>query len=112
MPSPQVLGISINAVKPGTNIEVPLEQFDAQLEKFAAQKKVPDDARVFPEHIRYSVTVVRAVIQGLLMVLMSKSEASIKVAEDYIHTTQRILELTAEKPSPEEASLLDNFGQI
>ena len=45
------------------------------------------------------------------MVLMSKREASIKVAEDYICTTQRILELTAEKRCHEEASLLDNFGQ-
>ena len=98
-------------MKPGTNIEVPLEQFDAQLEKFAAQKKVPDDARVFPEHIRYSVTVVRAVIQGLLMVLMSKSEASIKVAEDYIHNSTHS-GANSRKTLPEEASLLDNFGQI
>jgi len=47
----------------------------------------------------------------LPMVLMSKREASIKVAEDYIRTTQRILELIKEKSSPEEASLLDSFGQ-
>ena len=110
-PSPQILGISINAVKPGTNIDVPLERFDAQLERFAAQNKVPENARVFPEHIRYSVTVGRAVIQGLPMVLMSMREASIKVAEDYIRTSQRILELTAEKPRHLEASLLDNFGK-
>ncbi len=110
-PSPQVLGISINAVKTGTNIDVPLERFDAQLERFAVEKKVPEDARVFPEHIRHSVTVGRAVIQGLPMVLMSKREASIKVAEDFIRTTQRILELTAEKPRHLEASLLDNFWQ-
>ena len=45
------------------------------------------------------------------MVLMSKREASIKVAEDYIRTSQRILELTAEKPRHLEASLLDNFGE-
>ena len=45
------------------------------------------------------------------MVLMSKRETSIKVAGDNICTTQRILELTAEKHCHEEASLLDNFGQ-
>jgi len=110
-PFPHVLGISINAVKPGTNIDVPLERFKAQIERFAAQKKVPESARIFPEQIRHSVTVGRAVIQGLPMVLMSKREASIKVAEDYIRTTQRILELIKEKSSPEEASLLDSFGK-
>ncbi len=110
-PLPQILGISLNAVKLGTNIDVPLERFNAQIERFAAQNKVPERACVFPEQIRHSVTVERAVLQGLPMVLMSKREASIKVAEDYIRTTQRILELTAEKPSPEEASLLNSFGQ-
>ena len=29
------------------------------------------------------------------MVLMSKREASMQVAEDYVHTTQRILKLTS-----------------
>ncbi len=94
-PNPEVLGISINAVKPGTNIDVPLERFNAQIERFASQNKIPEAACVFPEQIRHSVTVGRAVLQGLPMVLMSKREASIKVAEDYIKTSQRILALTA-----------------
>ncbi len=102
-PIPQVLGISINAVKPGTNIDVPLERFNAQLERFASQKKVPQKACVFPEQIRHSVSVGRAVLQGLPMVLMSKREASMQVAEDYIRTTQRILKLTADIPSPQPA---------
>lgn len=97
-PIPQILGISINAVKPGANIDIPLERFNAQLERFALQNKIPEQTGVFPEHIRHSITVSRAVLQGLPMVLMNKREASMKVAEDYIRTTQRILALTAKEP--------------
>lgn len=93
-PEPQILGISINAVKPGANIDVPLERFNAQIKRFAAQGKVPESMTIFPEQIRYSITVGRAVMQGLPMVLMSKREASMTVAEDYIKTAQRILSLT------------------
>jgi len=94
-PAPEVLGISLNAVKPGANIDVPIERFNAQIERFIAQKKVPQKACVFPEQIRHSISVGRAVLQGLPMVLMSKREASMQVAEDYVHTTQRILKLTS-----------------
>jgi len=98
-PEPQVLGISINMVKPGANIDVPIERFNAQIERFASQGKVPETTCIFPEYIRHSVTVGRAVMQGLPMVLMSKREASMTVAEDYIKTTQRVLAMT----SPEVA---------
>jgi chromosome partitioning protein len=94
---PQVLGISLNAIKPGTNIDVPVERFNAQIERFAGQGKIPESTSIFPEQIRYSVSVGRAVMQGLPMVLMSKREASITVAEDYIKTTQRIVSLTAKE---------------
>ena len=50
-------------------------------------------------------------MRGVPMVLMSKREAFIKVAEEYICTTQRILELTAENRCHKEASLLDDFRQ-
>ncbi len=110
-PDPQVMGISINAVKPGANIDIPLERFNAQVERFASQNKVPETACIFPEQIHHSVTVGRAVLQGLPMVLMSKREASMKVAEDYIRTTQRILSLSAhqpdERPAEAESSLLN-----
>lgn len=96
-PEPQILGISINAVKPGANIDVPLERFNAQIERFAAQGKVPESTCIFPEQIRYSITVGRAVMQGLPMVLMSKREASMTVAEDYIKTAQRIVSLTTKE---------------
>ena len=95
-PAPEVLGISLNAVKPGSNIDVPIGRFTAQIERFVAQKKVPQKARVFPEQIRHSISVGRAVLQGLPMVLMSEREASMQVAEDYVHTTHRILKLTSD----------------
>lgn len=94
VPEPQVLGISLNAIKPGTNITVPIERLNAQIERFATQGKVPETTSIFPEQIRHSISVGRAVMQGLPMVLMSKREASMTVAEDYIKTAQRILSLT------------------
>ena len=36
-------------------------------------------------------------MQGLPMVLMSKREASMNVAEDYIKTAQRIISLTTKE---------------
>jgi chromosome partitioning protein len=97
VPEPQVLGILLNAVKPGTNIEIPIERFNAQIERFAAQGKVPESTCIFPEFIRHSISVGRAVMQGLPLVLMSKREASMNVAEDYIKTAQRILSLTTKE---------------
>jgi chromosome partitioning protein len=97
VPEPQVLGILLNAVKPGTNIEIPIERFNAQIKRFAAQGKVPESTCIFPEFIRHSISVGRAVMQGLPLVLMSKREASMNVAEDYIKTAQRILSLTTKE---------------
>ena len=97
VPEPQILGISLNAVKLGTNIEIPIERFNAQIERFAAQGKIPETACIFPEYIRHSVSIGRAVMQGLPMVLMSKREASMTVAEDYVKTAQRIVSLTTQE---------------
>lgn len=94
-PTPEILGISINAVMPGANIDVPLERFKAQIQRFKEQELIPPKTHIFPEEIRHSVSVGRAVMQGLPMVLMSKREASMTVAEDYIKTAQRIITLTS-----------------
>ena len=48
VPEPQILGISLNAVKLGTNIEIPIERFNAQIERFAAQGKIPETTCIFP----------------------------------------------------------------
>jgi len=107
-PRPQILGVILNAVKQGSNIDVPLERFQAQIDRFKEQGKIADQAMIFPEQIRHSVTVGRAVMQGLPMVLLTKKEGSQTVAEDYIMVAKRILKATkgtaAPTPPPVEKS--------
>lgn len=91
-PTPEIIGIALNAVKPGTKIHVPLERFNAQIDRFKTQKKVSAKTHIYPDLIRHSVTVGRAVMLGIPTVLMSKQDASINLAEDYIKLTKHLLE--------------------
>ncbi len=100
-PNPDILGISLNSVKPGTRIDVPVERLQAQLERFIEQGRISAKASIFPEQIRHSVAVGRAVMQGMPMVLLGKSQGSMNVAEDFIKTAQRILSLTTQANEPQ-----------
>ncbi len=97
-PDPQILGVCLNAIKPGVNINASTERFKTQIKRFADQSKVTSTAHLFPHRIRHSVTVGRSVMQGLPMVLMSKSEGSMNVAEDYILTAKHIEQAVSGKP--------------
>lgn len=103
-PAPEIIGIALNAVKPGTKIHVPLERFNAQIDRFKAQNKVSQKTHIYPELIRHSVTVGRAVMLGVPTVLMSKQDASINLAEDYIKLTKHMLEQLGDS-EPEEESV-------
>lgn len=100
-PTPEIVGIALNAVKPGTKIHVPLERFNAQIDRFKTQGKVSSKTHIYPHLIRHSVTVGRAVMLGIPTVLMSKQDASINLAEDYINLTRHILEQLGD-PEPAE----------
>jgi len=102
-PAAEILGIVLNAVKQGARIDTPLERFQAQLDRLAGQGAVPEEAAIFPTRIRNSITVGRAVMQGLPTVLMSKAEGSMAVAEDYIATAQAILDRAPRAPAAKEA---------
>ncbi|MBK1876337.1 ParA family protein [Pelagicoccus mobilis] len=91
-PSPEIVGIALNAVKPGTKIHVPLERFNSQIDRFKTQGKVSEKTHIYPDLVRHSVTVGRAVMLGIPTVLMSKQDASINLAEDYIKLTKHLLE--------------------
>lgn len=102
-PTPEIIGIALNAVKPGTKIHVPLERFNAQIDRFKTQNKVSDKTHIYPDLIRHSVTVGRAVMLGIPTVLMSKQDSSINLAEDYIKLTKHLLEQLGDaEPDPEE----------
>ncbi len=100
-PTPEIIGVALNAVKPGTKIHVPLERFNAQIERFKDQGKVAATTHIYPDLIRHSVTVGRAVMLGVPTVLMSKQDASINLAEDYIKLTKHLLEQLGD-PEPDD----------
>lgn len=100
-PTPEIIGVALNAIKPGTKIHVPLERFNAQIDRFKKQGKVSKDTHIYPDLIRHSVSVGRAVMMGIPTVLMSKQESSINLAEDYINLTKHLLEQLGD-PEPDE----------
>lgn len=100
-PTPEIIGVALNAVKPGTKIHVPLERFNAQIDRFKQSGKVSPKTHIYPDLIRHSVTVGRAVMMGIPTVLMSKQEASINLAEDYIKLTKHLLEQLGD-PEPDD----------
>ncbi len=100
-PDPEIIGVALNAVKPGTRIHVPLERFNAQIERFKKQGTVSEKTHIYPHLIRHSVTVGRAVMMGIPTVLMSKQDASINLAEDYINLTKHFLEQLGD-PEPDD----------
>ncbi|MDQ8179227.1 AAA family ATPase [Pelagicoccus sp. SDUM812005] len=101
-PNPEIVGIALNAVKPGTKIHVPLERFNAQIDRFKTQNKVSSKTHIYPQLIRHSVTVGRAVMLGIPTVLMSKQDASINLAEDYIKLTKHLLEQLGDPEKEQE----------
>lgn len=104
-PLPEIIAIALNAVKPGTKIHVPLERFNSQIERFKSQGKVAQSTHIYPDLIRHSVSVGRAVMLGVPTVLMTKQESSINLAEDYINLTKRMLEQLGERePGEDEES--------
>jgi len=102
-PEAEVIGIALNAVKPGTKIHVPLERLNAQIDRFKSQGKVSPSTHIYPDLVRHSVTVGRAVMLGVPTVLMSKQDASINLAEDYIKLTKHLLEQLGDAEVEEEA---------
>lgn len=96
-PTPEVIGVALNAVKPGTKIHVPLERFNAQIDRFKSQGKVSQNTHIYPDLVRHSVTVGRAVMMGIPTVLMSKQDASLNLAEDYINLTKHLLDQLGER---------------
>lgn len=101
-PKPEIIGVALNAVKPGTKIHVPLERFNAQIDRFKTQGKVSAATHIYPDLVRHSVTVGRAVMLGIPTVLMSKQDASINLAEDYIKLTKHLLEQLGDAEVPED----------
>ena len=68
----QVQGAIFNAIKTGTDIEVPKMRMQLRMNQFRAAKRVAPTAKIFDTQIRDAMIVRRAVTLGLPVVLVSQ----------------------------------------
>jgi chromosome partitioning protein len=67
----QVQGAIFNAIKTGTDIEVPKMRMQLRMNQFRAAKRVAQTAKIFDTQIRDAMIVRRAVTLGLPVILVS-----------------------------------------
>jgi chromosome partitioning protein len=92
-PAAQVQGILFNAIKTGTDIEVPMMRMQLRLNQFKTAQSVAKNAKIFSTRVRDAVLVRRAVTLGLPVGLVpdvSTDETS-NVVSDYRALTREIL---------------------
>jgi len=85
-PAARVQGIIFNAIKTGTDIEVPKMRMQLRLNQYKAAKRAALMARIFEAQVRDAMVVRRAVTLGLPVVLVSQEasdEAHDNVVNDY-----------------------------
>jgi chromosome partitioning protein len=67
----QVQGAIFNAIKTGTDIEVPKMRMQLRMNQFRAAKRVAQSAKIFDTQVRDAMIVRRAVTLGLPVILVS-----------------------------------------
>jgi chromosome partitioning protein len=85
-PAARVQGIIFNAIKTGTDIEVPKMRMQLRLNQYKAAKRAAPMAKIFEAQVRDAMVVRRAVTLGLPVVLVSQEasdEAHDNVVNDY-----------------------------
>ncbi len=71
-PAAQVKGIIMNAIKTGTDIEVPRMRMQLRLNQFKSARRVAPTARIFDAQVRDAMVVRRAVALGLPVNLVAQ----------------------------------------
>ncbi|MCR6656421.1 MAG: AAA family ATPase [Opitutus sp.] len=71
-PAAQVKGIVMNAIKTGTDIEVPRMRMQLRLNQFKSARRVAPTARIFDAQVRDAMVVRRAVALGLPVNLVAQ----------------------------------------
>ena len=89
----QLQGILFNAVKSGTDVEVPQMRMQLRLNQFKTSKRVAREAKIFSTHVRDATIVRRAVTLGLPVALVSSETAgdSAGIISDYRALTRELL---------------------
>lgn len=84
-PAAQIQGVIMNAIKTGSDIEVPKMRMQLRLNQFKSARRAAPGARIFDAQIRDAMIVRRAVTLGLPVTLVAQDAAadSDNVARDY-----------------------------
>lgn len=84
-PAAQVQGVMMNAIKAGSDIEVPKMRMQLRLNQFKAARRAAPGARIFDTQIRDAMIVRRAVTLGLPVTLVAHDATADtdNVAGDY-----------------------------
>jgi chromosome partitioning protein len=92
-PPAQIQGILFNAVKSGTDVEVPKMRMQLRLNQFKTAKRVSKEAKIFASQVRDATIVRRAVTLGLPVALVSAETAgdSAGIIADYRALTRELL---------------------
>lgn len=93
-PAAQVQGIIMNAIKTGSDIEVPRMRMQLRLNQFRSARRVASTARIFDAQIRDAMIVRRAVTLGLPVNLVATGAAATdadNVVGDYRRLADELL---------------------
>jgi chromosome partitioning protein len=92
-PPAQIQGILFNAVKSGTDVEVPKMRMQLRLNQLKTAKRVSKEAKIFASQVRDATIVRRAVTLGLPVALVSAETAgdSAGIIADYRALTRELL---------------------
>lgn len=92
-PAAQIQGVLFNAVKGGTDVEVPKMRMQLRLNQFKTTRRVAASAKIFSAQVRDATIVRRAVTLGLPVGLVSSETAGEAggVISDYRALTRELL---------------------
>ncbi len=89
-PSAQVQGIIMNAIKTGSDIEVPRMRMQLRLNQFRSARRVASSARIFDAQIRDAMVVRRAVTLGLPVSLVAQDTQLLNDSDTVIADYRRL----------------------
>ncbi|HYP17036.1 MAG TPA: AAA family ATPase [Opitutus sp.] len=101
-PAAQVQGIVMNAIKTGSDIEVPKMRMQLRLNQFKAARRVAAGARILDAQIRDAMIVRRAVTLGLPVNLVAQDANAAPDADNVVTDYRKLAEeLVRHAPSTE-----------
>jgi chromosome partitioning protein len=96
----QVFGIIFNAIKTGTDIEVPKMRMQLRLNQFKTARRVGPTAKIFSAQVRDAMVVRRAVTLGLPVLLVGTESEIAQSNDNVMNDYKRVAtELAAHAPS-------------